>query len=98
MQPSRSWAAIAGELMATFEQFVDDIDRRLQSAVTVNYGIYRGPNVAYWHFGDRTARLRSGEGDDVLLDGDVGASVHATCEEASIDAIVANLVEFLTGR
>jgi len=84
--------------MAAFEQFVEDVDRRLQSAVTVNYGIYRGPHVAYWHFGDRTARLRNGERDDVLLDGDVTASVHAACDEASVDAIVAGLVAFLTGR
>jgi hypothetical protein len=87
----------AGTLMPAFDQFVDDVDRRLQTSVTANYGIYRGPHVAYWHFGDRTARLRSGEGNDVLLDGDVAASVHATCEEASIDTIVANLVDFLTG-
>jgi hypothetical protein len=84
--------------MAAFDQFVDDVDRRLQSAVAVNYGIYRGPHVAYWHFGDRTARLRNGERDDVLLDGDVEASVHATCDEASVETIVANLVAFLTGR
>jgi hypothetical protein len=83
--------------MAAFEQFVEDVDRRLQSAVTVNYGIYRGPHVAYWHFGDRTARLRSGERDDVLLDGDVSASVHAACDDASVEAIVAGLVAFLTG-
>jgi hypothetical protein len=81
--------------MATFEQFVEDVDRRLQSAVTVNYGIYRGPPVAYWHFGDRTARLRIGERDDVLLDGDVSASVHAECDDASVDPIVAALVAFL---
>jgi hypothetical protein len=83
--------------MPAFDQFVDDVDRRLQSAVTVNYGIYRGPHVAYWHFGDRTARLRSGEHDDVLLDGDVSASVHAACDDASVDAIVAGLVAFLAG-
>jgi len=84
--------------MAAFERFVDDVERRLQSAVTVNYGIYRGPHVAYWHFGDRTARLRNGERDDVLLDGDVAASVHAACDDASVDAIVANLVAFLSGK
>jgi hypothetical protein len=86
------------KLMAAFDQFVDDVDRRLQTSVTANYGIYRGPHVAYWHCGDRTARLRSGERDDVLLDGDVTAAVHAACDEASVDTIVANLVDFLTGR
>jgi hypothetical protein len=84
--------------MAAFEQFVEDVDRRIQSAVTVNYGIYRGPHVAYWHFGDRTARLRDGEGDDVLLDGDVSAPVHARRDEASVDAVVAGLVAFLSVR
>jgi hypothetical protein len=84
--------------MVGFEQFVEDVDRRIQSAVTVNYGIYRGPHVAYWHFGDRTARLRNGERDDVLLDGDVTEPVHAACDAASVDAIVAGLVAFLTVR
>lgn len=82
--------------MAAFEQLVDDVERRLRSAVTVNYGIYRGPHVAYWHFGDRTARLRSGERDDVLLDGDVGPALHAACDAASVEPIVAGLVAFLT--
>jgi hypothetical protein len=84
--------------MPAFDRFVDEVDTRVQSTVTCNYGIYRGPHVAYWHYGDRTARLRNGENDDVLLDGGPGPAVHAKCDDASIDTIVAKLVDFLTGR
>jgi hypothetical protein len=81
--------------MPGFDQFVEDVDTRLQASVTCSYGLYRGPHVAYWHFGDRTARLRSGENGDVLLDGDAALSVHADCDAAAVELIAANLAGFL---
>jgi hypothetical protein len=78
-----------------FDRFVDAVEERLQAGISHNYGLYRGPFVAYWHFGDRTARLRSGETGDVLLDGDCAVPVRAGCDDASIDAIVAHLAAFM---
>lgn len=74
----------------TFDHFVEALDRGLRSAAPANYGFYRGPNVVYWHIGDRTARLRAGQSDDALLDGNCEA-VHAKCDAEAVGRMVAAL-------
>jgi hypothetical protein len=52
----------------TFDAFVDAVDERVRALAGAEYGVYRGPAVAFWHQHDVSLRLRDGIGDDVQLE------------------------------
>jgi hypothetical protein len=81
----------------TFDAFVDAVDERVRSLSAAEYGVYRGPTVAFWHQRDVSLRLRAGVRDDVELE---ITGPHARCviepcaEEATLriaEAIAAEL-------
>jgi hypothetical protein len=74
----------------TFEAFVDASDQEFRRTAGADYGMYRGPHVAYWHLGDRTARLRAGKHDDAMLDG-ICDPIHVPCAAPAIGRVVAAL-------
>lgn len=76
----------------TFESLVEAVDERVRAASRAGYGFYRGPHVAYWHFGDRSARLRAGANGDVLLDGAIDPPVHAPCDDAAVETLSSAIV------
>jgi hypothetical protein len=62
----------------TFEALVDAVDARVRNGSLINYGIFRGPHVAFWQWGPIAARLREGKGEDiefVLIDGNEDARI-----------------------
>jgi hypothetical protein len=86
----RNFCDTTGVRIMTFDDFVDALDREFRRTASADYGVYRGPNVAYWHLGDRTARLRAGKHDDAMLDG-ICDPMHVTCDAPAIDRMVAVL-------
>ena len=80
----------------SFEELVEAIDERLRAAVPTRYGLYRGPHVAYWHFGDRSVRLRAGTNGDVLLDGALEEPLHVPCDQSALGDLVAALTRVET--
>jgi hypothetical protein len=73
----------------TFDQFVLAIDEQLKSAVRLPYGLYQGPQVAFWHAGAFVARVRAGARDDAELmlvseDEVVGEPLLASCEAEGV--------------
>jgi hypothetical protein len=79
-----------GVWILTFDDFVDALDREFRRTASADYGVYRGPHVAYWHLGARTARLRAGKHDDAMLDR-ICDPIHVTCDAPAIDRMVAVL-------
>jgi hypothetical protein len=69
----------------TFDAFVDAVDEHVRALAPAEYGIYRGPAVAFWHQHDLSLRLRAGVRDDVELEitGPHARSVIEPCSEAA---------------
>jgi hypothetical protein len=81
----------------TFDAFVDAVDEHVRALAPAEYGVYRGPSVAFWHQNDISLRLRAGTRDDVELEitGPQARCVIEPCSHASTlliaEAIAAEL-------
>jgi len=84
----------------TFDAFADAVDDRVRTLVAGDYGIYRGPHVAFWHAGDTSARLRAGIRNDVELEVPALSARHvfAACTDETADRVAELVAHALGGR
>jgi len=69
----------------SFDAFVDAVDEHVRSRTSAEYGIYRGPHVAFWQQGDISARVRAGMNDDVEVV-IAGPQAHSVVEPCTAEA------------
>ena len=71
----------------SFDAFVDAVDEHVRARTSADYGVYRGPHVAFWHQRDISVRVRAGVHDDVevVITGPQARSIVEPCTvEASV--------------
>jgi len=82
----------------TFDALVDAVDDRVRTLTAVEYGVYRGPFVAFWHQHDVSLRLRAGTAGDVELEitGERARRTLEPCADEAVPRIAAAIAEELT--